>query len=60
MVKSVLFIKCGSCCICNSEVLFWCVWCATVCLLCYCVSGVLLCVWCATQKFKVVQRHRYM
>ena len=26
MVKSVLLTKCGSGCICNSKVLFWCVW----------------------------------
>jgi hypothetical protein len=29
MVKYVLLIKCGSGCICNSNVLFWCVWCAS-------------------------------
>jgi hypothetical protein len=28
-MKSVLLIKCGSGCVCNSKVLFWCVYCAS-------------------------------
>jgi hypothetical protein len=35
MIKRVLLIEYGSGCMCNSKVLFWCVWCAGV-------SGVLV------------------
>ena len=66
MLKSALLVKCGSSCICNSKVLFWCVWCAGR-KSCFGVSGVLTgspdlvclvcwpedlfwCVWCVSQK----------
>jgi len=29
MVKSVLLVKCGSGCICNSKFPCWCVWCTS-------------------------------